>query len=176
MRIIFPIIIFIIVALTSTWLIVMFIDMPAILLSPSFYNYIRNIPYIELQILYLLGGDPLHSSNPNHRGLLLNFNGFPLFNVMIWFFSGIVAGIFTGNYLKGLLTGLNAVILIAVISWIFYWGSLYGFDVSVLLTGGMMYQLSLYLIGGLKSSWLAIIGGLIGSILGKKLRGGGPVP
>lgn len=168
MRIILSITVFIAVSLTLTWIIVLYVNLPAELLPFAFTNTIRGIPYIELQILYLLGGDPLHTSNPYLKGLLLNFESYPCFNLIVWFSSGLIAGVISDSYLKSILTGLNSAILLALISWVIYWGVLYGFEIAFLVNSSMIYQLSFYVIGGLKASWIGVLGGLTGCLIGKK--------
>ncbi len=170
MRIIIPIIVFITVALTLTWILALYVNLPAELLPLGLANTIRGIPYIELQLLYLLGGDPLHTSNPYLKGLLLNFEAYPYFNLIVWFASGLTAGFISDNYLKSVLTGLNSAILLGLISWVIYWGALYGFEISFLVNSSMIYQLSYYILGGLKPSWIGVLGGLTGYLISKKKR------
>lgn len=167
MRIGFSILIGVTVALASTWIIVTFIDLPPELISESFYSLIRGLPYIEVQFLFILGGDPIHSSNPINHGLLLNFNVFPYFNTAIWLAAGIVAGIFTQGLLKGVLAGLNTAIVVAIIGWVVYWAILFGFDFNAIMSSEMIYLLGIYCANGLTAGLFAAVGGLLGGLIGK---------
>ncbi|WEU40510.1 MAG: hypothetical protein OdinLCB4_000840 [Candidatus Odinarchaeum yellowstonii] len=168
MRIIVPIIIFIAVTLTLTWILVFYVNLPAELLPLGFSNTIKGTSYIELQLLYLLGGDPLHTSNPYLKGLLLNFEAYPYFNIIVWFTAGVIAGFISDSFLKSALTGLNSGILLGFISWVIYWGVLYGFEISSLITSSTIYQLSFYVLGGLKCCWIGVLGGLTGFFIRRR--------
>jgi hypothetical protein len=118
-----------------------------------------------VQFLFILGGDPIHSSNPLNNGLLLNFDTFPYYNMVIWFSAGIVTGVFSQNLIKGSLAGLNSGITIALIGWIVYWTILYGFDVNALMSSQMLYLLNIYIVNGLKIGFFSFLGGLIGAFI-----------
>ncbi|MHA1754775.1 MAG: hypothetical protein ACTSYR_04590 [Candidatus Odinarchaeia archaeon] len=158
----------VIVAIISTWIIVMLVNLPPELIDDSFYTFIRSLPYIELQFLFILGGDPINHSEQIYQGLLLNFNAYPYINVALWFSSGFVGAIFTRNIIKGVGVGINAGIVTAIIGWFLYWAILFGFDINALMSSQMLSLLNTYCVNGLIDSIFASIGGLIGGIVGSK--------
>ncbi|MHA1409575.1 MAG: hypothetical protein ACTSQY_04540 [Candidatus Odinarchaeia archaeon] len=156
------------IAVLATWILVVFIGLPPELISPELQLFIRGLPYIELQFLFILGGDPITYSEDIYHGILLNTGVFPQFNVIIWIAVGFVGGIFTQSIIKGLAVGINTGIITTLIGWFLYWAILYGFDVNAIMSSEMLYLLSDYLVDGLIVSSFAIIGGVFGGAVGRQ--------
>jgi hypothetical protein len=164
----FGTIISVFIGIISTWIIITFIDLPPELINSQVTLFIRGLPYIEMQFLFILGGDPINFDDTTHLGILLNFDSFPYFNMIIWVSAGIVGGIFTQKITKGLAVGINTGIIMAILGWFLYWAILFGFDVNALMTANMLNLLNTYCVNGLKISIFATIGGLLGGAIGRQ--------
>lgn len=146
------------------WMLIAFRLLPSSLVSNEVYQTISEIKYVEVQFLFLLGGDPINVPNVFH-GIILNFEDFPVLNILLWGFAGLVAGVFSKSLWRGIGSGISASILSVIFCWFFYWGIIHSFEIGALMSEEMFYLLKLWCIEGLKASIPASIGGAIGGLI-----------
>lgn len=155
-------------AILIVWLLLLYGNIPPELMNPQAVTLIRNIPALEMQFLFILGGDPINWSNPLLHGILLNFQEFFLLNILVWGGAGLVGGLVSRGIFQGAGAGLSAGILAVIISWILYWVIFFGLDVNALINTSSLVLLRTWLIEGLKGGGAGLVGGLIGGAITRK--------
>ena len=155
-------------AILIVWILLLYGNIPPELMNAQAIDLIRNIPVLEMQFLFFLGGDPINQSNPLLHGILLNFDQFFLLNLLVWGGAGLVGGLVSRGIFRGAGAGLSAGILAVIISWILYWVIFFGLDINALINPASMILLRTWLIEGLKGGGAGLVGGLIGGAITRR--------
>jgi len=157
------------VTIALLWGLITFNLIPPEILSESAVQTIREIKYAELQLLFILGGDPINAPYIIH-GILLNVDQFLVLNMLMWGLTGLIAGVLSRGPLKGIGAGISASILCVILCWFLYWGIIHSFEISATMSEQMFYVLKLWCIEGLKTCIPSSVGGLIGGSIMKNRK------